>query len=141
MEVRPFHPADLDAFVVQPAQAAELAAARREYGANLRAYGPAWSGLVGGTLLIITGLVDLGGGRALAWSYLSVLAGRHMTALTRAARAGLAHQHFRRVEMTARADFPAAARWAALLGFAYEGRLRSFFDDGGDADLFAMVQP
>lgn len=141
MEVRPFKPEDFLALAVQPAQAADMPADRLAHGETLAALGSSWTALNDGQILIATGLADVGGGRALAWSFLSPLAGRHLLAITRGLRGGLSGAPFRRVEMTARVAFPAACRWAVMLGFAYEGRLRAFFDDGGDAALFARVRP
>lgn len=45
-----------------------------------------------------------------------------------------------RVQMTVQADFEAARRWALALGFNYEGKLRSYGEDGSDFYIYGWVK-
>lgn len=48
-------------------------------------------------------------------------------------------QELRRVSLTVRSGYTAGDRFAVALGMELEGRMRGFFEDGGDANLFARI--
>ena len=85
------------------------------------------------------GIIALGEGRGEAWALLAQDAGRLMPAIVRALARGLAISPFRRVQIVTACDFPPARRLARLLGFSFEGRLRAYLSDGGDAELWART--
>lgn len=82
--------------------------------------GEAYTGMVDGRPIGCAGVVELWKGRALAWALLAEDAGPHMVSVTRAIRFFLATVPYRRVEMAVDAEFPAAIRWAEMLGFKRE---------------------
>lgn len=45
-----------------------------------------------------------------------------------------------RVQITVRADFLAAKKWALALGFKYEGKLKKYGPDGSDYFIYARVK-
>jgi len=138
IEVVPFAPAHLVGFNVQPAQRSAFALQPDAVSAP---FGQAWTALADGVPVGCAGFVEVWDGRAYAWALLAAHAGPHMIALTRAIRCVLAQAPFRRVEMAVDADFPQAARWAALLGFKCETPepMRAYLPDGSDAYLYAKV--
>jgi hypothetical protein len=71
-------------------------------------------------VLLIAGVARIDEGYGHAWAFAAAHAGRHMRWLTPKARGyldALMSEH-RRIELMVRADFPQAAKWARLLGFA-----------------------
>jgi hypothetical protein len=138
MRVEVFRAAHVDALELQPTQARwrdRLTPERLQAleGTN------AWTGFAGRRPVACAGLLDLGEGRAEAWSMLAADAGASMTALTRALMRGLAAAGFRHVQMTTEADFPPAGRWAAMLGFRRAGRLTRWLADGRDVEIWERV--
>lgn len=88
------------------------------------------------------GVVEMWPNRGHAWALLGDNAGPHMIAITRAIRAFLDALPLRRVEMAVDPDFPAALRWARMLGFECEtpSPMRAYCPDGRGAYLFARVR-
>lgn len=73
-------------------------------------------------------------GRHMGWAYLNKHSGRHMLAVTRAAREHLDGVRGR-IDFTVRRDFAAGHKWAKLLGFEIEnppGILRAYGPEGED---------
>lgn len=140
VSVRPFVAADVGGLVLQPAQARW--AGRLEAGtlAVLEA-GLSWTVRARGRVIAIGGVLDRGEGRGEAWALLSPAAGPHLGRLTRMVRRAFEVTPFRRIEAVTASDFPAAARWARLLGFDNEGRMKGWREDGGDAERWAIVRP
>lgn len=139
MNLVPFDPAHALAMRVQPNQSLP----RGEF---LRALstpaGEAYTGMVDGRPIGCAGVVEMWQGRALAWALLSEDAGPHMIAVTRAIRFFLGTVPFRRVEMAVDAEFPAAIRWAEMLGFERETPepMRAYTPDGRACYQYARVK-
>ena len=140
MRVEPFHPDHLARLAVQPHQrawrdnAGDLDLACLSQGGNA-----GWTGLVGERPVAALGIIDVGGGRAMAWGLIAQDAGPVFLALHRAVARYLGATGYRRIEAVTASDFPQAGRWAGLLGFTHEGTMRAYCHDGSDAELWARV--
>lgn len=141
MQLVPMQAGHLAALQLQPAQA-ELAPllGAPGYGETLAAAGPAFAGLVDGTVVGCAGLVLLTQERGHAWALLGPVAPPIFPAVHRAVAAFLAGQNVRRIETAVDSDFAAGHRWAGMLGFAREGRMRAYGPGGRDADLYARIR-
>lgn len=141
MRVIPFEPHHLALLSAQPAQAflaAEMV--KPEYGAALLSAGPARTAFHGTEVIACAGLIHQWPNRSIAWAILSRLAGRHMLGLTREIGGFLRHHPIRRVETGVSCDFPAAERWAEMLGFEREGMMRAYTPEGADCYLYARIR-
>ncbi len=141
MLVVPFRPEHLMALALQPGQGHLIGTYQNpEYGTTLAANGPAYTALRdGGSIVACAGLMNLCPGRAYAWALVATDAGRDFVPLTRGIARFLAGCDVRRVETAIDCAWPAAHRWAKMLGFEYEGRMRAYSEDGRDAALYARV--
>lgn len=140
MRVEPCALAHLRAIDLQPMQACWRDMVTDEECEALVRVG-SWAGIdAAGRVLAIAGLIDRGGGRAEGWSLLSAAAGAALPAITRALRRGIAASAYRRVEIVTADSFPAAGRWAAIMGFRHEGRMRAWCEDGTDAHRWAITR-
>ncbi|MGE4014400.1 MAG: hypothetical protein AB7G15_19940, partial [Alphaproteobacteria bacterium] len=114
------------------------------------AKGMAWTGLHGERAVGCGGLMPIAPHRALAWALIGAPPKPAWPRIHRQVRRAIAHGHaqgYARIEMHVDAEFPAARRWARLLGFAEEARLRQAlanrhdclmmvkFDEIAEADL------
>lgn len=100
----------------------------------------AWAGSI---CLGAAGLLPVYPGKFLmAWALLSRHTGPYMLGITRQVRRMLDWEAAERIEMTVRADFPQAVRWAEQLGFVCETptALKKRSADGGDEYIFARVK-
>jgi len=140
MEIVAYAPWHLQAIALQPHQQ-HLGVALREHGwaEQVDAAGPCWTALVDAKPIACAGFQDCWEGRAIAWAILAEEAGRHMLALTRAIKHGLARHPAERIEAQALLGFDPATRWARLLGFAPEAVVRKFHQ-GRDYQAFALIK-
>lgn len=139
IEVHPFVPADLAELSLQPSQ--EFLSAfigRPGYGQELVDAGPCYTARSGGRIVCCAGLVSLWPGRASAWALLSADAGRCMVPLHRAVAEFFDSCDIERVEAYVVPDFMPGHRWARMLGFEFEGRMRAF-QRGQDMCMYARV--
>lgn len=131
MKIIPFRPEHLDELPGQYAPG---------HGVALAAAGPAYSAVDGNAVIACAGLMKQWDERAIAWAIMAAETGRHMLAITRAVKRGMALHPFRRIEAAVRADFEAGHRWMEMLGFSVEApRMEAYTPDGADAVLYAKV--
>lgn len=104
--------------------------------------GYAFAGIRGDTVVAAAGVVMTQSHVALAWALLSdAITPRSMISVHRAVKDFIDTSPIRRIEMHVRADAPESAkRWAGMLGFEYEGTMRSYSLDGVDCDLYARIK-
>jgi ribosomal protein S18 acetylase RimI-like enzyme len=141
MMIAPFHPDHLASMLLQPAQAGvQPLLGDPAYGASLAQAGPCYSAVVDGVVIACAGLIPQWQGRAVAWALISNAAGPHFLGVHRAVRRALQVHDFRRVETGVVVDFEEGHRWAKMLGFEREGRMRAYTPDGRDCDLYARVR-
>lgn len=93
-----------------------------------------------GKTAAIAGVIDLGAGRALAWSWMGDDLRRSLLSIHNAVRLFLDTCEFHRVEMHVDPANPAAIRWARLLGFEFEARLERFYPDGRPMLQFSRLR-
>lgn len=141
IRVEPYRPEHLRDLVLQDAQS-YLGPVLAEPGmADRLAHGESYTVMAGEgndvRPIACVGVIDQWKGRCIAWALLASDAGKWMLGLTRIiarmllTRAG-------RVETSVKSDFEAGHRWAQLLGFVREGRMRRWHE-GEDYDLYARV--
>jgi hypothetical protein len=90
-----------------------------------------WTGVIDGEPIVCAGTVLQWPGRHIAWAYLGNDTARHMLWITREVLRNLALVKGR-IELTARCDFPAGCKWAAMLGFRVETPRMANFGPGGE---------
>lgn len=140
MRIVPFEPEHLSQLLLQPSQAMLQPTLKDpSYGPSLKAGGPAYSLIVDDVVLAAGGLIPQWENRAVAWALIAAEVGPHMVSLTRAVKRAFSLHHFRRVETSVACDFEQGHRWARMLGFEREGRMRAFTPDGDDCDLYARI--
>lgn len=145
MKIVDFSPEDLDEILTAGGDAfagGRTLLSQPGYGQLLKDSGPAWSGFdVYGNLIGCGGIAVEHPGCSTAWTLLNPnLSGKRMVTLTRWARTVIANCPTRRVQAHADPSFAPARRWLELLGFQYEGLLRSFSPDGRDMAVFSIVR-
>lgn len=141
MVIVPFDPEHLQMLQLQAAQAwLSEDMLRPEYAQMVASCGVAFSGIDGETLVGCAGLMNFHKDRAVAWALLSQQSGEHFVKIFRAMQKYLNVCTARRIEAQVACDFPQGRRLVTMLGFDFEGRMRGFFPDGRDADLFARVR-
>jgi hypothetical protein len=145
-EIRPFLPHHVREFKAQIRQIAEFehVKALEESGwFRVAAQSHAWTGFNGTGVLGFAGLIPHWQGRAVAWCVLGDgVSRRNIVAVHSAVTRGVTDafsEGIERIEMTVDADFEAGHRWARLLGFTVEGRMRRYFN-GRDHFLYARVK-
>lgn len=111
-------------------------------GAALARFG-GWTGLHAGRPVGCGGIVTLAPHRALAWALIGAPPRTAWTRIHRRVKRAIADAHAQgveRIEMHVDADFPAARRWARLLGFAEEARLRRALANRHDCLIMVKFQ-
>lgn len=142
MRLIPFAADHLDQLEAQPGQAVDAALFTPEIGAAL-VNDMARTLVADGRVLACAGIQPMWPGRAVAWAILSSQIGaRGFLRYHRWVARALDDAHARglwRIETTVDPEFDNAVRWAAALGFLYEGRMRGYAPDGRDHLLVARV--
>lgn len=101
----------------------------------------AFSLLIDGKCTACAGIYEIWDNRGHAWAMLSSNAGDNFLLITRAVKRALSVAHWARIEMDVACDFPAAHRWAKLLGFTCEiARREKFLPDGTAMALYARIK-
>jgi len=143
MLIRPYAAADLDALILQPAQAhLQAQLLNRGYAQSLEA-SQAYTCLAQGRVIACVGLYRLHPQRALAWALIARDCGRHFVAIHKAALRYLRDCPITRVEAQVDGDFTAARRWMHLLGFTCETPqgMRAYAPDGRSCAQYAWIRP
>lgn len=141
MKVVRFAPQHIRRLSLQPAQhylRAEIL--RPGYAEFIAQAGEAFTALDGDDVIACAGVAVQWEGRALAWALVGDIAGRQMLPLTRAIAGFLSQTPHRRIETAVDVDFAPGHRWARMLGFVCEGRMRAYLPTGADCDLYARVR-
>jgi len=140
MKIVQFEPEHLQRLLLQPSQAImQPTLSDPTYGASLKEAGPAYSLVDGDAVFATAGLIPQWSNRAIAWALVSSEVGPHMVMLHKAVLRVFSLHHFRRIETSVACNFEQGHRWAKLLGFEREGRMRAFTPEGDDCDLYARV--
>jgi hypothetical protein len=102
--------------------------------------GNAYTALVDGRAVAFGGCLEMWQDRAYAWMIIGEDAGPHFFTIVRAVAGFLKGAPWRRIEAAVASDFRAGHRLIKMLGFEFEGRMRSYSPDGADHDLYARVK-
>jgi hypothetical protein len=138
----PFKPADLPLLALQTSQRQWMgddAKLDEAYGQELVEAGPCWTVTdMAGWPLAVLGFKLIHARYAVAWALLGRI-GRHHLSLTRGVRRHMAGAGYARVEALIRADHPAGARWAGLVGLTRAFLVRAAGPEGEDFWLYERV--
>jgi hypothetical protein len=141
MRIVPFEPNHLERLLLQPSQAImQETLTKQEYATSLHSAGPAYSLVDGDEVFASMGLIPQWENRALAWGLISAESGPHFVLIHKAVRRTMTAHPYRRIETAVACDFEQGHRWASMLGFKCEGRMRAYTPDGRDCDLYARIQ-
>lgn len=141
----PYHPSHLAQVGLQPSQeAARRFLIRDGFAEALALHGMSWTGLVNEIPIGCAGMVSQWEGRVIAWALFGAsVPKRCWPAIVRKIAfefsVTLANRGRHRIEITVPVHFGQGCRLARLLGFAIEGRMRSFDPEGEDHFLYAKI--
>lgn len=140
VRIRPFVPADVLEFTVQPEQAIEAPSGADAIALALLSVtaDPVAAECADGRVRLIGGISGTGFSVALIALFADD-AGPWMLGIVRAVRAWLDECRAHRIAMEVRADFKAGRRFAELLGFEAEGLMRARGPNREDYMLFARI--
>jgi len=139
MIVIPFSLHHLDGFELQDRQEfMTTLIADKEYREGL-AETEAYSVLCDGVCVMMAGLYNAGGGRALVWCMLSKYATRQMFGLSKTIRTFLELSKYQRIEATIETNFKEGHRWAELLGMIKEVDMPNYYE-GQTYSLYARCK-
>lgn len=95
-----------------------------------------------GRILAVAGIQKdyIDPGKGTAWALFAKDAGRHLLFVLKKSVEVMDNVDMRRIETTASHELPQAKRWLELLGFEYEGTMRSYDSMGYDHDMYARVR-
>lgn len=113
------------------------------YAKSLEKAGPAHTAMRDGQVLACIGLMPMWNGRASAWAIMAKdIGGVNYLAIHRAVLRFIRLMDYRRIDCTVAANFPAAIRWAELLGFTRETPepMQGYAPDGSAHYLYSRVK-
>lgn len=140
LTIEPFRPDHLLALRLQATQATAQALMTLDHGRQIaECAGLARTAMLDGEPIAAAGIIELWPGRAYAWAYIGEKAARHWKTVHRAVAEALDGARWRRIEMAVDVRDPGAKRWAAHLGFSFEGVARKWTTDGRDVEQWARV--
>lgn len=136
----PMKPEHMLNLQLQPAQRVFSEIARDPgYVQSLIDSGHAYSLVDGDEVFACAGILPQWPGRSTCWALLGEVAGRRMVELHRAVLRSFEMHPARRIETTVFTGFEEGHRWARMLGFEREGRMRAYAPGGEDCDLYARI--
>jgi hypothetical protein len=139
MHIEPFRVIHLDTLKLQHAQAYLSGWVSQKQGEFLETQ-QSFTVIDGDTPIASGGVISQWAGRGIAWAFLSDIGPRDFLMIHRAVERFLDNCGFNRVEISVDCDFPAAHRWARLLGFEMEANcMRGYGPDGRDCALYARL--
>ena len=139
MQVVPFQADHLEQLPLQDSQMHLSGWVSEEQGIVLEG-SPSYTAIHDGEPIAVAGILPCWHGRAIAWAFLSDIGPRDFLMIHRAVERFLDNCGFNRVEISVDCDFPAAHRWARLLGFEMEANcMRGYGPDGRDCALYARL--
>lgn len=147
VEITAFRRSDLSAFDLRAHPAAAMLGVEewRRMAGQAATAGPAWTGRHAGRVIGCAGVALIWPGRAAAWCLLAAdIPTLAWIGIHRAVARRLAHLPalgVRRVEADVLDEFAPGHRWARMLGFSYEGRMRAYGPTGLDYHRYARTWP
>lgn len=140
MLIVPFQPGHLHSLNLQKAQASLTPTLTLPgYAEGLATAGPCYSAVDGDDVYAAAGFFPQWENRAIVWALVSESAGKHFVKIHRAVLRSFALHPYRRLETCVVEGFDEGHRWAKLLGFELEGKMRSWTPDGRDAWMYSRI--
>lgn len=139
MNVRPFRIEDISRIRLQRGQMGSVSIVTPDYARSLSAAGPSITVERGGEILGCAGIGIHNGGSGVLWGFISQNSGPHFVRMDRIARRFISSIHLRRLEATVEKGFEPGCRWLDLMGFHFEGVMRSYGPDGSDYLRYARI--
>lgn len=103
---------------------------------------PSYTALVDDVPVGAAGIIPMWTGRAVAWAFFAKTSNANFLKCHQAIKRFLNGCYVQRIEMTVDCAWPAAHRWARLLGFHVEcERMKHYSPDGGDCALYVRILP
>lgn len=139
MIIVPFRPEHIDMIEIQPAQVPDAMCHNfnKMSMEQLRAAGPAITGIIDDKVIFCLGRFEVWNGRHIVWSLLSKHAAKHMVSVVRAIKRALNMQTgMGRLEIIVRAAFPEGCKLAEMMGFKMHHYEEKFLPDGTDAKIY-----
>lgn len=143
MIIVPFIPCHLDNFDLQEEQVFMSEYINDQYKEILVLGGPAFTGLIDGKPIVISGVLQADVHLGTAWLLLTKDARNHMLSVTRGVSNFLENTPIKRIQTAIRRDFKEGHRWAKILGFTNETPemgMRGYGPDGQTHDLYARIK-
>jgi RimJ/RimL family protein N-acetyltransferase len=140
MEVREFHPYDLEALRVPVFTPRLGGATLTQHAMALKESGECFTATVNGQAIASIGLIQWWPGRRYVWAYLSDDFCAHALSLTRAIHRWLKYHGDGRIETAIDPRDPRAIRWAERFGFKCEGLMVKYLENGQDMYLYSRVR-
>lgn len=135
----PFKAEHLTELALQPSQTYLSEYAQAE-GPNLEKH-PSYTAIIDGKVMGAAGVIEQWSGRGTAWALIGDTGPKDFISIHRAVLRFLDVCYLKRVELTADCDFPAAHRWARMLGFNLEcERMVAYAPSGKDCSLYARIR-
>lgn len=141
MHIIPFQSDHIFQLRLQNAQELFYAKFSPHYARALEDSGNGWTAMRDGRPIACAGFVEQWEGRALAWALMAEDSGPHFVAITRAVKRAIAMARWHRIEAQVDAEFGAGLRWAEMLGFEIESKMRKFTPEGRDAFMYVRIKP
>lgn len=141
MEIREFHPYDLDGLILPEFEPCLGGATRTEHAQALMTIPGAqcFTATVDGEPIACIGLFPWWRGRKYAWAYLRQDFQCNALSLTRAVHRWLRYHGEGRIETAIDPADEKAIRWAERFGFKREGLMRQYLATGRDMYLYARI--
>jgi RimJ/RimL family protein N-acetyltransferase len=140
MEVREFHPYDLQSLNVPLFTMRLGGPSATEHAIALKEAGDCFTATVNGDPIASIGLIHFWPGRKYVWAYLAPDFCRNALSLTRAIHRWLKYHGDGRIETAIDPLDAKAIRWAERFGFKCEGLMVKYLETGQDMYLYARVR-
>ena len=137
MKIIDFEPRHL--FEIRPQRNQLSAPITEEYAQTIMA-GSCFTGVQGGVVVAIGGIIPVCEGRAFMHLIVAEDMPHQWVKLYRAAMRLIDHVRGDYLRIEALSSFDEADRWLEMLGFQYEGTLRCIMPDGRDAKSYSIVR-
>lgn len=138
MEVREFHPYDLDGLRLSLFKPCLGGQTLTEHAMGLKSSGECFTATVNGDPIACIGLINWWEGRRYVWAYLHADVAQYTVALTRAIHRWLKYHGAGRIETAIDPLDEKAIRWAERFGFEREGMMRRYLENQ-DMWLYARI--
>jgi predicted dehydrogenase len=100
---------------------------------------PCWTMEEDGIIYFIGGVHPVHPYRYIMWAFLSKFAGNKLLRITKEVMRNIMTYSNVRLETVVSTDFDNGHKWVKMLGFEYEGTMKSYTQDGKDMAMYALI--